>query len=553
MDKIYKVLFYLIRIFLLLFILGQFLSLKTYSQQWPKMYYQSTNTWCNNLIEYYDNGYIILGQVDPGNSTPTMYCWLIKTDVNGAIIWEKKVLSNDYNIAMNGIDNTQDGGLILCGVTSRTDPNFWDIVFEKLNACGAKEWCNIVSFPYNDDYGIRIKSIPGGYIALIKYFEDLTSKRIWLFKLDLLGNIVWEKLYAQSDTNIFNEEGEDLTITSDGGYLITGDCYYLVPNGTYGLIRPLLIKADSNGNESWVLPFGVDIGYLGDYGGNSYEDQFHNYYTADRHRRQTNPLGDSPGFIKVNQYGEELYYKDLFDNTTFGASYTLKTLNTNRMIISSSWTYSTNGLTDTVGLIKCDTLGNILKTKIILVNGTSNLVASAKTFDGNMITSGGFSNSNPYHAKIYLYKVDTTDLEYAVLNTNPYIYDSLCSHTISSDTMNLDDCGVITDVQDPVMHPEKYNLVIYPNPAIDNITIDMPQYLLRKSSSRTIQITTIYHQWNTTTLEIYDLFGTLMYSREIPKKTEKVELDVSSWHEGMYVARVVFMNEVVDGAKFVVQ
>lgn len=65
--------------------------------------------------------------------------------------------------------------------------------------------------------------------------------------------------------------------------------------------------------------------------------------------------------------------------------------------------------------------------------------------------------------------------------------------------------------------------------------------------------TTYYHQWNTTTLDIYGLFGKLIYSKEIPKKTENVELDVSLWHAGMYVARLVFMNEVVAVAKFVIQ
>jgi hypothetical protein len=52
---------------------------------------------------------------------------------------------------------------------------------------------------------------------------------------------------------------------------------------------------------------------------------------------------------------------------------------------------------------------------------------------------------------------------------------------------------------------------------------------------------------------IYDLFEILMYSKKVREKTEKIELDVSSWNSGIYMARDLFMNEVVATAKFVVQ
>ena len=52
-------------------------------------------------------------------------------------------------------------------------------------------------------------------------------------------------------------------------------------------------------------------------------------------------------------------------------------------------------------------------------------------------------------------------------------------------------------------------------------------------------------------MDVFDLYGKLMSSQDIPGKTDKVQLDVSSWAAGMYVARIVFMNDVVGMAKFV--
>lgn len=64
--------------------------------------------------------------------------------------------------------------------------------------------------------------------------------------------------------------------------------------------------------------------------------------------------------------------------------------------------------------------------------------------------------------------------------------------------------------------------------------------------------TTIYHQWDEVRLEIYNLFGQLMYYEEIPQQKKHIEKNLSVWPEGMYVARMVFMNDVVGSVKFVV-
>jgi hypothetical protein len=63
---------------------------------------------------------------------------------------------------------------------------------------------------------------------------------------------------------------------------------------------------------------------------------------------------------------------------------------------------------------------------------------------------------------------------------------------------------------------------------------------------------TIYHQWTEVRLEVFDLHGQLMFCEAVPQQKKSITLNVSSWPPGMYLARLVFMNEVVGREKFVI-
>jgi len=134
----------------------------------------------------------------------------------------------------------------------------------------------------------------------------------------------------------------------------------------------------------------------------------------------------------------------------------------------------------------------------------------------------------------------------------PRTYDSLCPYPIVSDTVDPD-CGLIVSIEDPEQNPEAYRLKVYPNPASGRLTIEIPEFLEKQTGPADFQVSTVYHQWGTATLEAWDLFGKKLLEKNIEQGSAPVELDISQWQAGMVVFRLVYRGETVATEKVVVE
>jgi hypothetical protein len=155
-----------------------------------------------------------------------------------------------------------------------------------------------------------------------------------------------------------------------------------------------------------------------------------------------------------------------------------------------------------------------------------------------------------YQWRSYAWKLNA-DLEYDTLYTHPYVYDSLCPHPIASDTIPLD-C-VIVGLDEPFTNPATGKLKVYPNPASNILHIEIPEQLKTETSTPVFNLSTVYHQWQSAHLEIYNLFGKKMLSKEVVQSEKEVAVDVSSWPRGMYVVRLVYNGQTVSSEKILVQ
>ena len=514
-------------------------------QQWLRIYGDSINTLTYHVHEHYDKGYIFTGKQEEGW---TSYGWLMKTDVNGYKLWTKSFgLPGKIN-PVTASRITNEKGIIAIAGTNNISSNCTDPILYKINPCGEKDWCKIYNAPGCDGWGVDIElATENGYMALIDRWKSGEEQRIWLFHLDSAGEVIWAQMYA-TDPAFWSEWCHSLLKTSDSCFIITGEAYY--PDLTYPnkkIIKIILIKVNLNGEVIFEVPWGTNNGIYSD-GRLSSIDSKNNIYTAGRRARKTAPFGDSPCLFKTSVSGEPVFYKDLKENSTLGIATTINWFQDSTLVECAGWV---SGGSDTTAVIKTDSLGNILDEKPLLINyNTGSFCASDITYNNRLILGGYLYSNGVFNSCAF--KLNS-DLEYDSIYNAPFTYDSLCPYPIVSDTIPLDDCEVVVvGIDEARQNPETTKLKVYPNPSDERITIELPKYLVRKSSGQGMTANTIYHQWTEVRLEVFDLYGQLMFCETMPRQKKSVTLNVSSWPPGMYVARLVFMNKVVGREKFVI-
>ncbi|MCK9422146.1 MAG: T9SS type A sorting domain-containing protein [Bacteroidales bacterium] len=513
-------------IFLFLLLLNQVITIN--AQEWIRYY--GDGYWSQNVIECYDKGYLITGIRLDGK-----YSCIIKTDINGNLLWEKRIGNDQYLIFAENIEQTPDNGFIIGGTTTKIN-NRQDPFILKLNSCGEVEWCKIVYTPLvGDDLGMMVKpTFDGGYLLLGLLNDPSQQRRVSLYRMDHNGELVWHYFYPP-DSLMVNENAYELNVDEDG-YLITGDGYYPEPGHTGGgYLRPYYIKTDTAGNELWKLPFGVDTGYIGILGKTTISPHG-DYYSVG-----PDYLTDIPALIKVFHSGFPSCYHDIGNIT--GGAVSANFLNDTTLIILAGWSV---GPTTHIIMYKTDTLANI-KATADFPDFVSNYFDNTKTFDDKFINIATIDQSSSI--QILAFKVNS-DLEYDTLYNHPFVYDSLCPYAIVSDTIDLD-CGLIVNVEEPFENPRSQQLKIFPNPAGDKITVSLPAYLLKNTMTGGPASGTVYYQWKSTTLEIYDLSGKKMFSKVIPFAEKELEIDVSKWPQGMYAVRLVFNGQTVNSGTFI--
>ena len=180
-----------------------------------------------------DSGFICIGdiqdQVSPYNS------WVIyfKVDKNGNVVWAKELQQSPPTPSAYSIIKSNNGYLF-----SFTYPSSNCIM--EIDESGNKLWANKYSSTVGADLGLIFPIQSGGFLWLGS--DNYGSNKV-INKLDISGNIIWTKAFANLGgtlTNVFQ--------TSDGGFILGGTI-----NNPLDF---LLFKIDANGNQQWTKTYG---------------------------------------------------------------------------------------------------------------------------------------------------------------------------------------------------------------------------------------------------------------------------------------------------------
>jgi hypothetical protein len=206
--------------------------------QWQKSFGGSNNDVANIVQQTSDGGYVIAGYSSSNDSDITNNhgaadCWIVKLDSTNNLQWQKSFGGslNEYSYA---IQQTTDGGYIVACQSFSNDgdvtghhggslhSDFW--IF-KIDAIGNIQWQNSFGGLFNDNACAVQQTIDGGYIvtgSTASFDGDVTVNfgvdDYWVIKLDISGNIQWQKSYGGTGVDYANA----IQQTTDGGFIISG-------------------------------------------------------------------------------------------------------------------------------------------------------------------------------------------------------------------------------------------------------------------------------------------------------------------------------------------
>jgi hypothetical protein len=359
----------------------------------------------------------------------------------------------------------------------------------------------------------QIHQLNDGKVVMLGGLMDLNVQHtyFYLVQTDSTGNRIWEHFYGQLPYWYFPYS---FACTSDKGFIIGGEQSL----NEYQSHDPILIKTDSLGHEEWFLNIGsefFDSGAIVD-------------TSSDGDIIVGAPIADSAPYyddayrrinvIKLKNAGSVVWNRKYGRSNLANKIWSIKSLPDGRIILTGSRKTDHPARPDILSWILCT------------------------NSDGDSLWYREYSLLNAEYSRNFLWDVSATDDQGFI--ACGYVY-PVSPDTGTQDTwiIKVDSLGCESPTNCWVGINELHenssfysgSIKVYPNPAKEVVNFEFSEAIKKEETEITIT----------------NLMGITIYKMQIIDPRAYFELDISSWPTGMYVARIVFMNDVVAVTKFV--
>ena len=145
-----------------------------------------------SLIQTSDSGLLVVGTSDSYSSNNDLDLMLLKTDINGNVLWSKTYGGTSDDMAVD-VKETADNGFIVAGWTQSFGAAGYDFWILKTDVNGNPQWQKRIGGSSEDQaWSVAVDNdayfVVGGTNS---YGAGLTD--LWAIKLDTTGNILWQK------------------------------------------------------------------------------------------------------------------------------------------------------------------------------------------------------------------------------------------------------------------------------------------------------------------------------------------------------------------------
>lgn len=246
--------------------------------EWTKTFGGSEDDRGFSLIQTSDSGYALLGYTSSSNGDVSTHngardFWLVKTDTEGTLIWEKTygfsgvdqgthiIETSDNNLMISGVlDVTASGGDGIFGrnTTRHAGGDYWLL---KLTSTGDLIWSRYYGGSFTD-VPYEFVETPSGEVLIVGSSDsndvDISSSKgsydFWTVNANSNGELNWERSYGGAEI----DEARGIINSNDGNYVIVGDTRsrdqdVSLNNGAADI---WLIKISDNGEILWNRSIG---------------------------------------------------------------------------------------------------------------------------------------------------------------------------------------------------------------------------------------------------------------------------------------------------------
>jgi len=191
------------------------------NMQWNRTYGGANDDVAWAIVQTDDGGYTLAGYKDSINSAQGDF-WLIKTDTDGNMIWNKTYGGAGSDHAYSLV-KTPEGGYILAGWTDSFGAGSRDSWLVKTDVDGYMQWNKTYGGPNADWTNSIVITDDGGYALAGATGPSIDGNAdFWLVKTDSSGNMEWDKTFGRAEDD---DEAYCVVQTSDEGYALAGRTY----------------------------------------------------------------------------------------------------------------------------------------------------------------------------------------------------------------------------------------------------------------------------------------------------------------------------------------
>lgn len=242
---------------------------------WQKAFGGSGTDVLTDVRQTKDKGYIMVGYSNSADGDVTNVhsstdVWVVKTDIDGNIQWQKCFGGTATDMGAS-VSVTDDDDIVVCASASSTDGDVTnnkggsDVWLLNLNRKGKLQFQKTYGGSGND-YGKSAVLHADGTMVIAASVEssngDITGAHgasdTWVFKLDAIGNIVFQKALGGT----FNDYANKIDTAIGGGYIVAGSTASNDGDvsGNHGIAGTQedgwIYKLDASGVKQWQLCLG---------------------------------------------------------------------------------------------------------------------------------------------------------------------------------------------------------------------------------------------------------------------------------------------------------